>query len=215
MSDSLETLNKGTVDSVGFIWGDVSRVALGELPAMPLSQFCTFATDTLMQAYQQADLEQQQQIRDIIIKLGKPAIEGLQVREEPSSIFDAPRFFTGKHKIISGPNGEEIHQFHTGNLLKEISNAKRSDDPQLVSRLYNELAMAISEAEGRSLYPYPENPFRMEGSIVSMGDYYRVELIRFTRFTAYVLRGGTFGWWKDDGVPKPAFDAFQKLDNLH
>jgi hypothetical protein len=214
MSDSLETLNRGTVDNVGYIWGDVSRVVLGELPAMPLSQFCTFATDTLIEAYQQTDLKQQKQIRDIVIKLGKMAIEGLKVREEPSSVFDAPRFFAADHKIISRPNGEEIHQFNTGNLLKELSDARRSNNSQRVSRLYDELAMARSEAEGRSLYPYPENPFKVAESVVSIADTYQVDLIGFTRFAIYVLRGGTFGWWKDDGIPKPVFNALQRLIEL-
>jgi len=57
MSYVLETLNRGYVEDCGFVFGDIECVRLGALPAIPVSQFVEYSTETILEILSSENLD--------------------------------------------------------------------------------------------------------------------------------------------------------------
>lgn len=67
MAYRLETLNRGSIEDCGVLFGDSDRIRMGDLPAISLDQFCSYSTDALVEILTSPeipeDLKQEVKIR--------------------------------------------------------------------------------------------------------------------------------------------------------
>ena len=57
MSYGLETLNRGTVEDCGFLFGDNETIRLGALPAMPIEQFVRYSSETILSILESENID--------------------------------------------------------------------------------------------------------------------------------------------------------------
>ncbi len=74
MSYAIETLNRGTVEDFGFVWGDTESIRMGALPAMPINEFARYSTDTILGIFQDESVDaelKQRLLLDIAFNCGR------------------------------------------------------------------------------------------------------------------------------------------------
>ena len=212
MSYRIETLSGSKEPEFGFWSADVTRVRLGELPAMSLEQFCDYATNSVIISYESATVQERTEIRAAF----EDAIaftKDLPVREEnPLKMPRLRQMAQTAKDILDTPYGEiEINRFITEEEWhSEMAEALNAGDKDKVFRLAQEMIIAANIARGTTVEDYNENPFRVLAHNVDIAGRYEVSFTEFAYFTSYILKGGFLGW-SSDGIPQKARESLAKI----
>lgn len=192
----METRNRGPVGDFGFFSADTNRIRLGELPAMPTVQFCGYATASILAAYSHANQEERAKMKGYVASAAA-SINRHSIRPT-ETVLDLPRYHLLQAEIIRD-------QF-----VRELNQAIKSDDQARKDRLTDELLIALDTARGEVTQDYSQNPFTVQGSEVSIGGTYVVDIVEFTAFATNYMAGGMFGW-DSRGTPDYAYLALKTL----
>ena len=209
MSSEIETRSHGTVPEFGF-WGqDVSRIMLGDLPAMATPQFCKYATEAIAAAATQANADQIEQIKERIKQV-------LEINAEKKVISTkSPLSFPRQLHIETTPK-EQIAKNITSqkfvapaSFFEGLKQARVAGDEDREMELWEEFEIALN-LNNRNTANYSENPFRVEADSIVIGNMYVVDCLKFTRFAAKYINGGTHGW-DSRGIPDYAWESLERL----
>lgn len=188
MSYRIETLNKGTIENFGFLGPDVSKIRLGEMPAIDFEDFCNWSTNTLIVALETADHDLKKEIETIVAGThGK--IKDLSVREDPLD------FRTETRRALA----EALEKLPDNHVMKVPFE-------QMIEELDR------SQDSWETAQHYDSNPFSIEGGHIVIGNTYKLTLREFAYFSTYVMAGGWFGW-DERGIPRPARESIDKLQD--
>jgi len=213
MSYSIETLNRGRKDEFGF-WGpDTTRVRLGELPPMSFSQFCDYASNTLIVSLEGATQTERENIAKIVDQ-AVLQIKDLKVQPKKTAA-DFPRLHHAETEELLAFSLSDVNlTVHKALLptdfLEAIDDAQKAGDRDRLNDLTDELIIAINIANGQEAVDYGENPFKIMNSQISIGGKYEVDFEEFAYFVTYVLTGGLAGWGSR-GIPQETHANLEKL----
>lgn len=182
MSSSIETLNKVIVEDFGFFANDGSRIRLGALPPISYEKFCDWSTDTILEFLEGADNSQKNKLR-IAINSALARTIDLEVRKED------------KYEESGDPE------------LAYDRIRKGNDSPEAVS----DLASTLIDSTGLRIHPYSENPFRLNGKVVTISNFYDLKPINFSYFAIHYISGGHRGWNPEYGIADFALRNLKRL----
>lgn len=209
MSYKIETRNHGRVPEFGF-WGtDISRIMLGDLPAMTTPQFCKYATEAIAAVATQVNADQIEQIK-VHIKQVLEINAGKKVRST-KNLFSFPRQLpietTPKEQIAKDITFQRFHA--PASFFEELNQARVAGDKDREMELLEEFHIALNLNNG-NIVNYSENPFRVEADSIVIDNMYVIDCVKFTRFAAKYINGGTHGW-DSRGIPDYAWESLERL----
>lgn len=209
MSFSIETKNRGNVSEFGFWGSDTTRIMLGELPSIPIGQFCRYATEAIVASLPLASVEQREAMKRMIT---------FAVQRNESKVIRAttnPLDFPRHHPIdvTSTEQVSDVLQVETyrapQGFFEELREASEKGDEDRTEQLIDEWYLGMNSSKGNTV-EYSENPFEVKPTVIVIRKMYEVDFDEFALFAIHYITGGLVGW-DSRGIPDYAHESLQTL----
>ena len=105
--------------------------------------------------------------------------------------------------------------------VREEEGYEESGDPELAyerivegdasPEVVSDFARTLIDSTGLRVHPYSENPFRLNGKVVTISNFYDLKPVDFSSFAIHYIAGGHRGWNPEYGIANFASRNIKRL----